>query len=89
MRSTHDMRSTYEFKIKEILERTVRVDADSESEAESIVKNLYNNEKIILDADDLGYSEIEIKDVYNNVINENEGIEHYTNNNNKIVNKFN
>ena len=42
---------TYEFKIREVLERTVRVDAESRGEAENCVNNLYRNENIVLDAE--------------------------------------
>lgn len=44
---------TYEFKIREVLERTVKVNAESRGEAENFVNNLYHNEKIVLDAEDL------------------------------------
>lgn len=81
---------TYEFTVTETLKRTVRVDAESRGEAESIVENLYDNEKIVLDADDIyGEANIECVHTYNTPIEESEyGISHFAKSKDGIVDKF-
>lgn len=81
---------TYEFTVAETLKRTVRVDAESRSEAELIVENLYDNEKIVLDADDVdGEADIECVWTYDAPLNESEyGISHFAKSKDGIVDKF-
>ena len=43
---------TFEIEIKETLSRIVKVKAKTENEAFAIVKQMYNNEDVILDSDD-------------------------------------
>lgn len=43
----------YNVTIKEVLARSLQVEADSVSEAESAVKRLYRNSDVVLSADDL------------------------------------
>lgn len=82
---------TYEFKIREVLERTVRVDAESRGEAENCVNNLYRNENIVLDAEDLVEDDrdriIYVGDY--SVINTDDGIQHFVRNDKDVVDKFN
>ncbi len=42
----------YKVEITEYLQKTIEVDADNESDALSIVKDMYNNEEVVLSADD-------------------------------------
>ena len=42
----------YNVTIKELLARSLQVEADSVSEAESAVKRLYRNSDVVLSADD-------------------------------------
>lgn len=48
----------YNVTIKEVLARSLQVEADSVSDAESAVKRLYRNSDVVLSADD--YAGIEI-----------------------------
>jgi len=43
---------TYEIEIKETLSRVIEVQANSEDEAFAQVKQMYNNEEIVLDSSD-------------------------------------
>ena len=43
---------------KEVLKRTVEIEADSLREATEIAEEMYNNEEIVLDADDFAYMDI-------------------------------
>ena len=74
----------------ETLKRTVRVDAESSSEAESLVENLYDNETIVLDAEDLdGEADIELARTYNTPIEESEyGISHFVKSEDGVIDKF-
>lgn len=50
---------TYRFIVKEILARTVEVDAESEFEAESAVQAMLSSGELTLDTDDYSDTEIE------------------------------
>lgn len=52
----------YMFKISETLERIVTIKAKSKAEAELCAETLYDNQKIVLDADDYSSTEIECID---------------------------
>lgn len=41
--------------VREVLERTIEVDAKSDKEALDIVKGMYDREEIVLTADDYSY----------------------------------
>ena len=43
----------YKVNVEELLSRIVEVEADSDKEAEYKVREMYRNEKIVLDAEDL------------------------------------
>lgn len=43
----------YKVNIEELLSRIVEVEADSDEEAEEKVREMYRNEEIVLDAEDL------------------------------------
>lgn len=43
---------TFRIEIKETLSRIIEIEANSEEEAFSLVRNQYHNEVIVLDADD-------------------------------------
>lgn len=43
----------YKVNIEELLSRIVEVEADNEEDAENKVRAMYNNEEIVLNADDL------------------------------------
>lgn len=51
---------TFTIEIQEFLSRIVDVEANSEEEAISIVRTLYRNEEIVLDASDYVTTEIEV-----------------------------
>lgn len=61
--------NTYSITIREILERNVTINADDYYEAEDKVREMYNNQEIILNADDLTdtviESNVEANIVYN------------------------
>jgi hypothetical protein len=50
----------YKIKVKETLSRIIEVDAPSQEEAYSKVKDLYQAEEIVLDADDFVEAEFEV-----------------------------
>lgn len=50
----------YNVTIKEVLARSLQVEADSVSEAESAVKRLYRNSDVVLSADDYVGTEIDV-----------------------------
>ncbi len=50
----------YKVEITEYLQKTIEVDANDENEAYSKVKQIYDNEKIILSADDFIDKEIKV-----------------------------
>lgn len=50
----------YAVKIKEVLVKLVKVDANTENEAREKVKNAYLDEKVVLGGDDYVYHEIEV-----------------------------
>lgn len=52
----------YEVLVSELLQRKVKVKADSEKEAKDKVKDMYFNEEIILNDDDLYDYNIEVLD---------------------------
>lgn len=53
----------FKIEIKEVLKRTIKIEADSLWEATEIAEEMYNNEEIVLDADDFAYMEMdEVKD---------------------------
>lgn len=51
----------FEIEIEEILQRAIKVEADSEEEAIRIVKEKYRNEEIVLD--ELDFKEVNIKNI--------------------------
>ncbi len=53
----------YRVKIKEYIEREVEVEANSEKEAESIVRDKYDKEEIILDCTDWMYTDYEVNEI--------------------------
>ena len=81
---------TYEFEVIETLRRVVRVDADSASEAETIVSTAYDNENIVLDAEDMyGDEQINLIKTYNTTINESEyGVDHFIYDEDGLIDKF-
>jgi hypothetical protein len=50
----------YKIEVKETLSRIIEVDASSQEEAYSKVKDLYQAEEIVLDADDFVEAEFEV-----------------------------
>ena len=52
----------YKVLVSEVLQRKVKVKADSEKEAKDKVKNMYFDEEIILNSDDLYDFNIEVLD---------------------------
>ena len=50
----------YKVEITEYLQKTIEVDAKDENEAYSKVKQMYDNEEIILSADDFTDKEIKV-----------------------------
>lgn len=48
----------YKVNIEELLSRIVEVEADNEEDAENKVRSMYNNEEIVLNADDLSGVEL-------------------------------
>lgn len=52
----------YKVLVSELLQRKVKVKADSEKEAKDKVKNMYFDEKIILNSDDLYDFNVEVLD---------------------------
>lgn len=53
----------YRVKIKEYIEREVEVEANTEKEAESIVRDKYDKEEIILDCTDWMYTDYEVNEI--------------------------
>lgn len=49
----------FNIEIQEVLKRTVEIEADSLWEATEIAEEMYNNEEIVLDADDFAYMDIQ------------------------------
>ena len=53
----------FKIEIKEVLRRTIEIEADSLWEATEIAEEMYNNEEIVLDADDFSHMDIQkVKD---------------------------
>lgn len=50
----------YNVTITEILEKTIEIEAENETNAINIAKDKYNKEEIILTADDLKYTDFGI-----------------------------
>lgn len=50
----------YIVEIKEVLTRTIMVNAENEEEAKRIIEEDYKNEKIILDSNDYEKTEIKV-----------------------------
>ena len=50
----------YKVEITEFLQKTIEVDATNKNEAYSKVKHMYDNEEIILSADDFTDKEIKV-----------------------------
>lgn len=50
----------YIVEIKEVLTRTIMVNAENEEEAKEIIEKDYKNEKIILDSNDYEKTEIKV-----------------------------
>ena len=48
---------TYQIEIKETLSRIIEVKAENENEAFTIVKQMYNDEEIVLDSSDYADTE--------------------------------
>lgn len=53
----------YRVKIKEYIEREIEVEANSEKEAEAIIRDKYNKEEIILDCTDWMYTDYEVNKI--------------------------
>ena len=49
---------TFKIEIKEVLKRTVEIEAESVDEAINIAEDMYNDAEIFLDADDFAYTDI-------------------------------
>ena len=49
---------TFKIEIKEVLRRTVEIEAESVDEAINIAEDMYNDAEIVLDADDFAYTDI-------------------------------
>lgn len=49
----------FNIQVKEILRRVVEIEADTLEEAINIAEDMYQNEEIVLDADDFTYVDIE------------------------------
>ena len=49
----------FNVQVKEILRRVVEVEAETLEDAINIVDEMYQNEEIVLDADDFAYVDIE------------------------------
>ena len=60
------MNKVYEIEIEEILQKIVKVEANSLEEAIDIVQNKYSNQEIILDYED--YKGVEFKEYKDNVL---------------------
>jgi hypothetical protein len=54
---------TFKIEVKETLSRIIEIDANSANEAFLKIQNLYNNEEIVLDADDYVETEFLKSDV--------------------------
>ena len=52
----------YRVQIIETLGRTIEIEAESDIDATAIIADRYNNEEIILNADDFQNAEIEVMD---------------------------
>lgn len=50
---------TFKIEIQEVLKRTVEIEADSLWEATEIAEEMYNNEEIVLSADDFAYMDMQ------------------------------
>ena len=50
----------YYVSITEILEKTIEIEAENETNAINIAKDKYNKEEVILTADDLKYTDFDI-----------------------------
>ena len=53
----------YKVNIEELLSRIVEVEADNEEDAENKVRAMYNNEEIVLNADDLSSVELFVQEI--------------------------
>lgn len=60
------MNKVYEIEIQELLQKVVKVEANSLEEAIDIVQNKYSNQEIILDYED--YKGVEFKEYKDNVL---------------------
>jgi hypothetical protein len=52
----------YRIEVKEVLSRVVEIVADNDDEAIQIVKTMYHNCDIVLDASDYALTEFSVKD---------------------------
>ena len=52
---------TFEFKIQEVLSRTIEVEAETEDKAYLKIKDMYREEEIVLDNSDFVETEIKLK----------------------------
>ena len=50
---------TFKIEIQEVLKRAVEIEAESLWEATEIAEEMYNNEEIVLDADDFSHMDIQ------------------------------
>jgi len=50
----------FRVKVTEILQKIIEIDAESNEEAESIVRRQYNSEDIVLDSEDFNDVEFEV-----------------------------
>lgn len=53
----------YRVKVKEYMEREIEIDANSEKEAEAIIRDKYNKEEIVLDCTDWVETDYEVREV--------------------------
>lgn len=51
---------TFKIEVQEFLSRIVEVEANSKDEAVSLVRKLYHNQEIVLDASDFIHNEIDV-----------------------------
>ncbi len=50
---------TFKIEIQEVLKRTIEIEAETLWEATEIAEEMYNNEEIVLDADDFAYMDMQ------------------------------
>ncbi len=60
-------RKTYKVTVTETLQRTITVNAEDELDAVQKVKDMYNNEEIVLDSEDHINTDIDVKNIDKNI----------------------